>query len=167
VYPAFALLAGLCLAGLLHPTRLARLRQLAPRLALAAAVVLLCLPVPLHLDDARPTRELGAVLAALTPPHAPVAAYGEVQLFWRGQMHFYLDRDVERLPSLSALEDSGAPLVLCFLEPCRDLERAGWRPHIESWRWTAYLRPGLARPGVPGASAAAGAQTELVSRRLE
>jgi 4-amino-4-deoxy-L-arabinose transferase-like glycosyltransferase len=167
VYPAFALLAGFCLAALLDPARLARLRQLAPRLALAAAVVLLCLPVPLHLDDARPTRELGAVLAALTPPHAPVAAYGRVQLFWRGQMHFYLDRDVEQLPSLSALEASGAPLVLCFLEPCRDLERAGWRPHIESWRWTAYLRPGLARPDVPAGSAAAAAQTELVSRRLE
>lgn len=182
VYPAFALVAGFFLARVLDPSRVERLRRLAPRCTLAAAVVLLCLPLPLHLDDARPTRELGAVLSALTPPDAPVTAYGNVALFWRGQMHFYLDREVVGVPSLADLERSGAPVALCFMETCDALERAGWQRHIQSWRWTAYLRPGLLRPGAsigllrpdapvgpspPDASAGTAAQAELVSRRLE
>jgi 4-amino-4-deoxy-L-arabinose transferase-like glycosyltransferase len=158
LYPALALAGGIGFARALGPERLARLAAALPRIALLGGVAVACLPYAIHGDSAEPARRLGAVLEATAPPGAPVPVFGEVHLFWRGQFHFYLGRDVEPLPDLEAVARRAPPVLVARSLPS-ELLRAGWRPHIESWRWHSFLPP---EP-----PAQAGASPPAVSRRLE
>jgi 4-amino-4-deoxy-L-arabinose transferase-like glycosyltransferase len=163
LYPALALVAGAGLSRAVGTERVARLARELPRIAAIGGVAVACVPFPIHPDDAAPTRELGAVLDALAAPGTPVPVYGEPHQFWRGQFHFYLGRDVEPLADLDAVSRRAPPvLVTRYLEP--ELLRAGWRPHLESWRWISLLPPRGAGPGAP---AQEGASPPADSRRLE
>jgi 4-amino-4-deoxy-L-arabinose transferase-like glycosyltransferase len=156
LYPALALAGGIGFARALGPERLDRLAAILPRMALIGGVAVACLPYAIHGDDAEPARRLGAVLEATAPPGIPVPVFGEVHPFWRGQFHFYLGRDVELLPDLEAVARRAPPvLVARAVSPV--LLEAGWRPHLESWRWFSLLPP----------EAQAGGSSPVVSRRLE
>jgi 4-amino-4-deoxy-L-arabinose transferase-like glycosyltransferase len=158
LYPALALAGGIGFARALGPERLDRLAAALPRIALVGGVAVACLPYAIHGDDADPTRRLGAVLEATAPPGTPVPVYGDVHLFWRGQFHFYLGRDVEPLADLEAVARR-APPVLVARHFSPELIEAGWRPHLESWRWLSYLPP--------ESPAQVEASPPAVSRRLE
>jgi 4-amino-4-deoxy-L-arabinose transferase-like glycosyltransferase len=155
LYPATALLVGFWLRCATGPELAEKLYAWLPRLTLTAAVLFLCIPFPIHPDDARETRELGAVLGALAPEGAPVPSYPPVHGFARAQFHFYLDRDVEELKDLDAVARAAPPLLVSHPQQSDELVAEGWRPLIRSWRWVAHLppEPSRARDPQPGAVA--------------
>jgi 4-amino-4-deoxy-L-arabinose transferase-like glycosyltransferase len=142
VHPALALLSGVWLGRALAPERFAQLSRWLPRLAITAALVLLCLPVPVHEDEARLSRELDAALSALAPGIREIPVYREVNGLARAEFYFHLDRPLRIYEDRAALAAGAFPLIVTDDDLVKELEADGWRLHlIGGWRWRALLAP--------------------------
>lgn len=151
IHPVLALLAGVWLARTLAPARFAQLAAWLPRLALAAALVLLCLPVPVHRDQVALARELDADLRLLSPDVQEVPVYRDVSELARAEFYFHLDRNVRVYEDLDAIVAAGHQLIVTDDALVPELEAAGWRLHLfGEWRWRGMLAPQDAQPVLPG-----------------